>query len=217
MSLPLYQYFLIFSIIAGLTVYSKRPVPLYLKLFPLFLTIKVIVDFVAVWMATHLGSNIVLYNYYNIFDFGFYLFTLREIITDRRVKKIILVSTGVFVLFSFTNLFYLQKLQQWNSMTYSVGCLMVVGYCIYYFLELFKRPISTKLNREPAFYIVSGLLFYNCCSFPFFGLNNFLANAPDLLLRNLVSILTVLNILLYLLFSIAFLCRLNINKTIRKH
>jgi hypothetical protein len=38
--------------------------------------------------------------------------------------------------------------------------------------------------------------------------------APKIVLRNLVRLLMIINILSYLLFSIAFLCRIKIRKSI---
>jgi hypothetical protein len=196
--------------IAGFTVYFQRQIPLYLKLFPIYLLVCATVELLAPWMRKNTGSNVPLYNFYMVFNFSFLLFVLREIIVEKLFKKVILFSIIVFVLFSLANIIYVQKPVIWNSMSYALGALLVVAYCIYYFFELFKKPISTKLTREPPFWIVCGLLFFYCCSFPLFGLNNFLADAPLVLLRNLGSILILLNILLYLLFAIAFLCRFNV-------
>jgi hypothetical protein len=212
MELPIYFYVIIISAIAGITIFFQRPKPLYLRLFPFFLVITIVVELVANWMYRRYGSTIALINFYLVLNFCFFLFVLREIISDRIFKRVALIaniSYGVLVLF---NLFYYQKLNTWNSMSFSLGCLLIVAFCIYYFLELFRNPKSTRLTKEPAFWIVSGLLFFYCCSFPFLGLNNLLDNAPEVLKRNLNNILTVLNILMYSLFTIAFLCRLHFRK-----
>lgn len=207
MPTPIYIYFLIFSMLAGITLYFQRSVPLYLKLLPFFLLISIGVEYVGFWMYRRFGSSVPLYNFYIVFNFCFFLFVLREIISDRNFKKISLFAILTYGGLALLNIFYIQGLEVWNSMSYSLGCLLIVAFCIYYFLELFKKPKSTRLTSEPAFWIVSGLLFFYCCSFPFLGLNNLLHNAPQVLKNNLASILAVLNILLYLLFAIAFLCR----------
>lgn len=212
MELPFYFYVEILCAVASITVYFQHPKPLYLKLFPFYLIISIVLEIIAGWMYRRYGSNSALYNLYLVFNFCFYLFVLREIISNRIFKRLELIaniSYGALVLF---NLFYYQKLNTWNSMSFSLGCLLIVAFCIYYFLELFKNPKSTKLTKEPAFWIVSGLLFFYCCSFPFLGLNNVVANAPEVVRRNLGNILTLLNCLLYLIFSIAFLCRLHFRK-----
>jgi hypothetical protein len=212
MQLPLSTYFLIFGIVAGSTVYFRHPVPLYLRLFPVYLLMSIMVEVVALWMVPKFGGNLALYNFYNLFSFCFLLFVLREIITSRTFKKVIVFSIGFFLAFALYNLFFWQKLEAWNSMSYAIGSLLIVTFCFYYFFELFKKAVSTKLTREPPFWIVCGLLFFYCCSFPILGLNNFLRYVPEVLLRSMGSIIMVLNILLYLLFAIAFLCRFYTNK-----
>jgi len=212
MQLPCYVYFLILSALAGITVYFQRPIPLYLRLLSFFLLITIIVEFVGNWMLRKFGSSVPLYNFYIVFNFVFFLYVLREIISDRGFRRVALFAIIAYQLFTLANIFFIQGLHLWNSMSYSLGCLLIVGFCIYYFLELFRKPKSTRLTREPAFWIVSGLLFFYCCSFPFLGLNNMLNNAPQVLKNNLSNILSLLNILLYLLFSIAFFCRLRPGK-----
>jgi hypothetical protein len=69
--------------------------------------------------------------------------------------------------------------------------------------------------KEPAFWICSGLLFFYTCSFPLFGLWNHLHGLPRIILRNLAAVMQFLNVLLYSLFSIAFLCRIRIQKKVR--
>jgi hypothetical protein len=212
MPTPIYIYFSIFSILAGTTLYFQHAVPLYLKLIPVFLLISIGVEYVGFWMFRTYGSSVQLFNFYIVFNICFFVYVLREIITNRIFKKVALFAMVAYALMALTNIVYIQGIYVWNSMSFSLGCLLIVACCIYFFLELFKKPKSTKLTREPAFWIVSGLLFFYCCSFPFLGLNNLLNNAPEVLKRNLTTILALLNTLLYLLFAIAFLCRLNFRK-----
>ena len=207
MPTPVFFYFLIFSILAGISVYFRKAEPLYLKLLPIFLAMTIVVEYVGHWMYWRFGTSTPLYNFNIVFNFTFYLYVLREIISDKTFKRISLATIIGYLLYTMINMFYIQGLDVWNSMSYSLGCLLIVAGSIYYFFELFKKPKSTRLTKEPAFWIVSGLLFFFCCSFPFLGLNNLLNDAPEVLKKNLMTILAVLNILLYVLFAIAFLCR----------
>lgn len=212
MQLPLYTYFIAFSFFTGLTLYFQKSVPLYLKLFPVYLLITLLVELFATLLIIQSANNILLYNIYCIVNFCFLFFVLEEVITSRLMKRITLFATGIFILLALINLFFIQKSNVWNSISYSFGSLMVVALTIYYYLELFRRPKSVNLIREPAFWICAGLLFFYSCSFPFLGLNNFLDHAPLVIKLNLGSILMLLNILLYSLFTIAFLCRFKIRK-----
>jgi hypothetical protein len=212
MPTPLYFYFIVISFLAGITVYFRKNMPLYLKILPAFLFLTIIVEFVGVWASNHTGTSTKLYNFYIAFNFSFYLFLLREIISNPKLKKANLITIIIYAVYAIINFFYIQGPDVWNSMSYSLGCLLVVAFCIYFFLELFRKPKLTKLTSEPAFWIVSGLLFFYACSFPFLGLNNLVQHTPLGTRMTLNTILTVLNILLYILFSIAFLCQYNFRR-----
>jgi hypothetical protein len=93
-------------------------------------------------------------------------------------------------------------------MTYALGCLLIAVICIYYFFELFQMSHSINLIRQPAFWICSGLLFFYCCSFPLYGLLNFLKKVPDFIRESIGVIILLLNVFLYSSFTIAFLCRI---------
>ena len=212
MQLLIYQYFLIVCTIASIAIFFQRPILSYLRLFPIFLIVTFFVELTSNWLAIHRGSNVELSNIYLIFNFSFYLFFFKKIVNNRSVKKTIIVIAMFFIFLSVMNILYWQKIDQWNSISYSFGSLLVIVLSSYYFFELFRNPKAKKLSKEPAFWICSGLLFFYTSSFPFLGLNNFLRNMPQVMVEQLGFILMLLNIMLYLLFTIAFLCRLNFRK-----
>src|SRR5689334_5551794 len=81
-ALPSYVYFIILSILAGITVYFKRPVPLYLRLFPLFLILILIFELISAWMIIHTGNNLSITNINTIVSFIFYLNFFRVIVNN---------------------------------------------------------------------------------------------------------------------------------------
>lgn len=209
MNLPIYIYFLIPCILSGVTVYFQPNAPFYLKLFPVLLVLNIIVEVLSPWMVIRFGSSVELFNFYTAFELSCYIFILREIIVGPIARKIALHLIWIYPLFCIINIFFVQGLHSWHSLSYSIGNLLIVGYAIYYFFELFKRPKAINLIKEPAFWICSGLLFFYTCSFPFLGIVNIIAKAPAVILNNFGSIISVLNILLFSLFTIAFLCRVD--------
>jgi hypothetical protein len=90
---------------------------------------------------------------------------------------------------------------------------VIVAACIYFFLELFQSKNYVNLVREPAFWICSGLLFFCTCSFPVYGLINFI-NFEYSIIRIILYVFDFVNIFLYLSFTIAFLCRLRTRKSL---
>jgi hypothetical protein len=205
-SLPPYIYVIALSFLVSLSVYYKTKTTgyQYLKLFPPFLLVTLIIEYIGAYRATTGDNNVLLYNLFSTFEFCFYLFILSLIIINASVRRIICIMMILYAIAALVNIFFIQKL--FHTVTYSIGCLLVVSVCIYYFFELFRLPKYVKLKNNPAFWICSGLLFFYCCGFPLFGLVNYWAANSPILVRNFTEIVGILNIFLYSLFMIAFLC-----------
>src|SRR6266700_8105039 len=98
MSLALYFYYviLILCFLAGLTVYFRKAVPVYLKFFPPFLLLTIIIEIIARIMAIRYGANQSLYSFFEVFEFAFYFFVLHYIIRSKRGGKIILFTAWLY-------------------------------------------------------------------------------------------------------------------------
>ncbi|MGN6292174.1 MAG: hypothetical protein ACTHMV_05460 [Chitinophagaceae bacterium] len=210
---PLFIYFIGISFLASLTVYFfSKPAALYLRLFPPFLLISLVVELSGMYYSRSGRANTLQYNFFSVFEFCFYLFVLSQVISNAKMKKAVWITTGLYALTATINILFIQGKDVFHTITYALGCLLIVIFCIYYFWELFRLPKSVKLQKNPAFWICSGLLFYFCCGFPLFGLINYLVSVSTLLRNNFFTIVTILNIFLYSLFTIGFLCRIRIRK-----
>ena len=204
----------ILCLLASITLFFQASAPRYLKTFPFFMLITLIVEITA-WLLLQYKINVtLLYIVFTSFEFMFYLFVIAYSIYNLKVRKIILWLLAVYPVLVLLNRLFIQQ-KSFHTITYSIGCLLVVAACIFYFFELFQSTHSVNLIKEPAFWICSGLLFFYCCTFPLIGLWNYLHNLPGIILKNLNDILTFLNILLYSLFSIAFLCRLRYRRSLQ--
>lgn len=201
------------AFLASLTIYLRRPIPLYLRLLSFYLLYDCINESYTNYLALHIRNTVLLSSLSTVVSFCFFLYVVRAVIRDPKAKRILLYCLLAFPLISGGNIFLVQKPEVFQTMTYSLGCLLVVAACIYYFLELFRSRSYVNLLREPAFWICSGLLFYSACSFPVYGLINFIHFEKSIILV-ILYILDFINILLYLSFTIAFLCRLRTRKSL---
>ena len=211
MKIPVYLYFIALSFLASLTVYI-RPVAkeFYLKLFTPFLFCTLCAEAWGSYLSDEGKNNVFIYNFFTIVEFCFYMLVLSLIISKEHVKKIIRISILLFIFASAVNIFFIQGTKLFHTNTYSIGCLLIVSFCIYYFLELFRAPKAIKLTSNPAFWISSSLLFFYICSFPAYALFSFGGSLPRMIVEKLPNIFAVLNIFLYLLFTISFLCVRNL-------
>ncbi len=201
----------LFSLISFL----QRPVPRYLRLFSMYLLFDCTAEVFAEYQALHRENNLLLSSLSALAGFCFYLYIIRGFMHSQRAKRVLLYFLIGLPLVFAINIFLVQKSQVFQSITYSLGSLLVVTSCIYYFWELFQNTYYVRLVRVPAFWICSGLLFYCTCSFPILGFINLIKFVPANfeIIKVLAIILDSVNILLYLSFSIAFLCRLKLRKS----
>ena len=202
-----YVYVIFLSFIISLLVYKGTSDKfLYLKIFPPFLLLTIATESFCQYLASVGKNNITIYNFFSVLEFCVYIWLISLIITSKKVKFIAMIVLVLYFVLAVLNILFVQGPKVFHTISYSIGCLLVVAFCIYYFLELFRQPKSDGLVNNPAFWICTGLLFFYCCSFPLYGLMNIWANISPLLIRNFQKIANILNIFLYTLFIIAFLC-----------
>src|SRR4051812_45066832 len=91
-SMPIHIYFELMSFVASLTLYFQRAIPRYMKSFPVFLLLTVIVEIVGWQLPKHRQTRIWLYNFFIIINFDYYLYILRNFIHNQKIKKIISYS-----------------------------------------------------------------------------------------------------------------------------
>jgi hypothetical protein len=212
MHFSLNDYILFVMFLVSLTSFIQKPTFFYLKLFPLYIIIALIVELVEVNMARQGKTNTGIANIFGTAEFCFYLFVLREIIINVKVRRIILFFLFFYPILCFI-IIYLQKQVGFSTINFSIGCLLTVVFCIYYYMELFQQAETRSLAKLPAFWIATGIFFSNVLTFPTFALMSYMKDIPKLILNNLSTIFNIISILTSILYSIGFLCRLRIRKS----
>ena len=211
--LPIYVYFIGLCFLVSLSVYNTSNVNnRYLNLFPPFLLVTLAAEVYGSYLSSIDRTNLFIYNFFTVIEFCFYLFLLYKLIKSQTIKKTIFISIILYPVIAVVNILFFQGMKSFHTITYALGCLVIVTFSIIYFVQLFRAKEVFKLSRNPAFWICCGLLFFYCCGFPLYTLINFHKHIPRAFLNSFASIITVLNIFLYSLFTIAFICNLKIRK-----
>ena len=213
MDVPYQYYFIALSVIAGFVTMVQKRLPEGLRLFPFFLAFTLVVEVLGWQLSRKVDNNLDLYNFFSLAAFTYYMYILMEVIYSKRVKKVILIIMSVYVIISLINILFVQKISSFHTMTYSIGCFLIVIISMYYFYELLRLPRAIDLKKEPAFWIAAGLLFFYICTLPVLGVINYLFSIPGVLGRRLEDIIAILNVLLYSLFTIGFLCRISFKRS----
>lgn len=213
MDFPYQYYFIALSMIAGFIPVIQKKVSPALHIFPFFLLLTLVVEIIGWQLAEKGTTNAGMYNFFSVAAFTYYMYLLMEVVYSNKAKKVILVVMTIYAIISLINILFVQKIDTFHTMTYSIGCLLVVGISIYYFYELLQTPRSIDLKKEPAFWIVAGLLFFYICTLPILGVINYLFSIPDVIGRSVEQIISILNVLLYSLITIGFLCRISFRRS----
>src|SRR5688500_18966590 len=127
MTLLPYLYFLMPCALIGISVYFQKGSPLYLKMLPVLLVINLVVEIIGQSVARQYGSNTTLFNFYMVFVVTSHMFMLREMVVGKMAKKVVFVLLWLYPPVCFVNIFFIQGLSTWQSYSYLIGNLIIVG------------------------------------------------------------------------------------------
>lgn len=189
--------------------------PLPLRLFSVFLITTLAVEILAncwkfwlhstgYWSFTE--SNLWIYNYYLVPQYVFYCYFFKQFLKPGLLRKIIWTVTVLYVLFSITNVLFIQKAMTVNYFTIIAASFIVVLLTTAYMRQLITDDNILQLKKQPLVWISVGALVFHVGVLPYFIYSNSLNNGNMELSLLLFYIVLVLNILMYTMYAIAFLC-----------
>ena len=201
-----------FAFVLSSILFSKKQVSLYLKAFAPFSAIDTLVSLISTYLARKSIHTIPIINVQTAIEFCFYIWVFRCIINNLLIKKLCLISLIGFPIAVVLNVFLIQGFNNFHTLTYSIGCLILIFLSIYYFFELFQTQHAISLAKEPGFWIACGMLFYYSVSFPLYVSVNLMKDFPEAFGNVIGIICSLMNFILYSLFCIAFICKIQIRK-----
>lgn len=149
------------------------------------------------------GSNNMPYlHLYTVLEFTILCIYLRSFSKDSRHKLLFNSMIIGFLLLSLWYAFVKDKLFVFNEIPRFLGSLVVSVTCLYYLLKDLGSTVS-NLSRF-QFLTLAGLLFYYSTCSVLFGLSGELMKLPKNIATLLWIVHSTLNLLLYILFTIAF-------------
>lgn len=153
------------------------------------------------------NNNNPIYNSYILLECTTYLYFFYKILLSTFIKKLIKITILILVAFWVISTFYIFNFYTWNSYFVLIESLVLVLAASAYYYELFTSKILITLKTHPEFWIATGMLIYYSCNMPYLGTLNYLTKHYKSLSSDLLILLNIFNILMYLLFSYAFICK----------
>src|SRR6185437_8930624 len=193
------------AFLTSLTVW-RRGGPAHLRFFSVLLGLDFCVEGVAIWMMKSNVKNALLYNTFMLVEYWSYGYFFYRIIEFGRIRRII-----QFFLFAFPVYWILAvslvSWHRWNSYVFNGGSLYTICFACVYYYQLFTRPDPVRLQRQPEYWIATGIMLFYCCVMPLLSMLNFLNLNFPVIGKLFIPALDILNIILYSFFIYAYLCR----------
>jgi len=187
--------------------------PFHLKLISILLAITVITEIIANFFLTpfHLRSNFPVYNIYMLIEYPLLALYFRQIIISKIFKKTIGLFLILYPVLWCVIFLFVFHLNEWNSYGIMAGDLFIIIFAARYLYELFTADHLIHFSKHSEFWVAVALIFYSCCELPILGILNFHEHNWNMTLQ-LLTILQILNIIMYSIFIYAFLCRIKLTK-----
>ena len=206
--IPVYVLICILCFIIALFSKLQKHPPQYVNTFIIYISVTIIVEIIGWVYSVQKRNNLIFYNLYVTFNFPYLLYLIRSFLINEKVKKMLFWIAVIFPVVALINMVFIQGFHFFNSYSFIIGCMLIVMACIFYFYERIKYPGPHSLVHDPTFWISTSLLFFYTCSLPLTGVLNTISNMPFYLYKTLLFANVVINSVLYLLFSISFICNL---------
>ena len=151
-------------------------------------------------------NNMPLYHAYLVLEFlllsriyYFYIFNKKA-----RSTPYIAIAVGLVALL--VNCFFVQDFMSFPSYLRSVQGILLIMLALGYFFQLLKADENKQLSRDPAFIMSCAILLYYFTNLLLFWYSQVLQSSPEVF-DHIWTVHGYLNMLLYILYSVALVCR----------
>lgn len=211
----LYLIPILLSALASLrAVKQKWPRPF--RIFSLYLlSVLAVETFAVAWKLKLHNTAYWNYSEYNLWIYNAFV-TIRHlfllsffygIIKFPAVKKWILISIPPFMLFAVFNYFFWQTPHMVNNYTIAFANVITALLSLTFFYQVLRDKEVIALTRASEVWIVFGTFMYHAGVLPLFMFMNYLNASHQIIADSYFQINDALNILMYTLYLISFLCK----------
>lgn len=176
-----------------------------LRILGFVLLITFLIEGYAAYLMLHRIRNLYLYHLLTPLQYALFSLVFYTALTGAKQKRVILLSIPLYLLVSLLITLYLEGLSEYNSYALSIKNGFIICWTLLYYKDVFEGLKIMRLNREPMFWISTGLFFYSLGSFFIDGLMNQVMGNFFEIANALFYISIFLGYLLYITFLIAFL------------
>jgi hypothetical protein len=188
--------------------------PWHLRLFSVLLGVTLVVEWFAIF-GIHVfrsSTNVPLYNIFMLVEFWVYGFYYKQIIRIPWMQKVIRYFLVVYPLYWLVTTLFLFGLFHWNSYVVLFGSFFTICFSAVYYYQIFTSEPLITLTRHTEFWIATGMILFYAANLPYLGILSYLVQNYQMLARALLVLLGWLSVTMYLIFSLAYVCRITTRK-----
>jgi hypothetical protein len=141
--------------------------PKYMRIFPIFCFLELAADIITSYSKQHslIKLEIITSNLLTVFEVMCLCYFFSNIMHSSYLKRIVwILSISFFILvIAQTSKDGIGKTQAANIIIESV---MLIVFCMLFFKQILSRYVIDDLSHYPAFWIVTGILFYSAITIP---------------------------------------------------
>lgn len=175
----------------------------------LFYIIYCILNEVLLIFLSHLRSRdtiFIIFSSFNVIEFSFFCFFYWYALPKSLIRNIILILWILFLMFSTTDFFYINRERNFDSFTSGVENILIILLCIYYLIVHLKENYNLSIYSTFDFWVIIAFLIYLSGTFFLYIIaQNMLNDRKFLIQYNIIN--AVFNILKDILLAIAMLMK----------
>lgn len=138
----------------------------------------------------------------------------KQILNDFVKPKYIIGIIVIYEIYCIINPIFIQGLFEYPSLTGSIGALIIFLFSVAFFVKVMVDANITKLSAEPLIWINTAFLIYYTVGFFYHSLYNLRTTASMEVAVFAIRIFAILNLLFYLIISIAFILTVKLKNRI---
>lgn len=120
-------------------------------------------------------------------------------------KKVFYIFSIIYILCMVPHFFYLEKMRNLNSLSYTVGVLLLMILIYLEFIKQMKSESILYFKENQMFYVNLGVVIFYVGTLPFFALGIYSIESTKYIWKNYITVFYVLLNLMYLLFTASFI------------
>ena len=190
-----------------------RRLGFYLRLVGFYLVATFVFDVLAAYIMFSKGlggrvpNNLFVYHILTPIQYVFIALIFIDRITNPAVRKSIRISIPAFLFISILISATIQPLDDYNTYALLLKYILTIFWILLLLRQMLNSLSTASLEKDPIFWICTGLLFHSMGNILVEGVANYLINNFHDYFEKIYAIYSLLNYFLFISFAIAFLTK----------